>query len=175
MADQDPKDEVERLRNDCAALRRSLQDAHRCIEQRGQLIADAMGRYRGTEALVDAVRRLAQDYERSQGEVAELRAWQQTATDSHARLDAMLRQLVEGLPQHYGMPQDGVRITVGRLLHGFRATCEEAERNGLRHGAGAWKDGLRRVDLTAAMLMRSIGYSEPAGDLVRGWLEEGER
>lgn len=38
------------------------------LEQRGEAIADAMGRYRGTEPLVQAVRRLANDYHKLSSE-----------------------------------------------------------------------------------------------------------
>lgn len=37
----------------------SEQDAARELERRGQAIADAMGRYRGTEPLIEAVRRMS--------------------------------------------------------------------------------------------------------------------
>lgn len=48
--------------NEAAQLRAELAAAKRALELRGQEIADAMGRHRGTEPLVEAVKRLASDY-----------------------------------------------------------------------------------------------------------------
>jgi hypothetical protein len=42
------------------------------LEQRGQAIADAMGRHRGTEPLIEAVGRLARDHDSLRSRVARL-------------------------------------------------------------------------------------------------------
>lgn len=39
-----------------------MQEAKRLLEERGRAIAEAMGRYRGTEPLIEAVKRLATDH-----------------------------------------------------------------------------------------------------------------
>jgi hypothetical protein len=67
----------------------SDRDYQREMEQKGQAIADAMGRYRGTEPLVNAVARLANDYhEATQDSVLrEVGAELKNARSTHAPMN----------------------------------------------------------------------------------------
>lgn len=47
--------------------------------------------------------------------VQECEAWRRVAVDSNKAIDAYLRQLDPALPEHYGMPVDGIRRTVKEI------------------------------------------------------------
>jgi hypothetical protein len=64
----------------------TVQDVRREMEERGQAIVDAMGRFRGTEPLVEAVRRLADDHFAALQEIAKLRVDLQHQCEATARL-----------------------------------------------------------------------------------------
>lgn len=48
-------------------------------------------------------------------DTGELEAWNTVAADSNKELDRYLREVMPGLPEHYGMPVDGVRRVVKYL------------------------------------------------------------
>lgn len=60
-----------RLKAELAQAREKADESGRELERRGQAIADAMGRYRGTLPLIDAVKRLADDYHEVRAELAD--------------------------------------------------------------------------------------------------------
>jgi hypothetical protein len=45
----------------------------------------------------------------------EQEAWIEVATESNIAVDAYLREVWPDLPEHYGMPVDGVRKVISRL------------------------------------------------------------
>ncbi len=47
--------------------------------------------------------------------IAELDAWNKTASDAFDSLDSYLHSVNEDLPEHYGMPVDGVKATIEKL------------------------------------------------------------
>ncbi len=44
--------------------------------------------------------------------IEELQSWQTVAIDSYNAIDAYLREVNPILPEHYGMPVDGIRRTL---------------------------------------------------------------
>lgn len=66
-------------------------DARRELDQRGQEISDAMGRYRGTEPLTEAVGRLARDYHHAvthNGTLIEVEAELKQARATHGPMNS---------------------------------------------------------------------------------------
>lgn len=46
----------------------------------------------------------------------ECEAWRRVAVESNKAIDTYLRELMPGLPEHYGMPVDGIRRVVDHLV-----------------------------------------------------------
>lgn len=52
--------------------------------------------------------------------IAELEPWQEVAIQSNNAIDAYLREKKPDLPDHYGMPVDGVRMVIAELEENVR-------------------------------------------------------
>lgn len=114
----------------------------------------------------------------------ELEAWSQVAAESNHALDAYLREVDPTLPEHYGMPVDGVRQVVEKLQLNLESLRRYREgRDGLPPGtlSSPIESGARVVVPSglAAELAEELG-TEPLSDQVAsvahamGWLP-GER
>lgn len=65
----------------------------------------------------DDVRALIEIIEGLEREINLLEPWQATAAESFMAIESYCRKLYPELPEHYGMPQDGVRKTIEYLTN----------------------------------------------------------
>lgn len=109
---------------------RAMARVHGKPEAQSQALADML-------ALVATVDSLDERLKAAEAERAELENWQNVAVEANKALDAYLRTKEPDLPEHYGMPVDGVRIVIEGL---------EIERDGLERERDAYRSRAEQLE-----------------------------
>lgn len=87
--------EVDRLTAELARVEGEWDDSKRELERRGQAVADAMGRYRGHEPLLEAIARLVREYHEALAENARSLAANAACADAaDAKISNLQRRLI---------------------------------------------------------------------------------
>lgn len=154
-------------------LRGSLGEARRQLEKRGEAVAEALGRYRGTEPLIAAVKSLAENFHNLEREAAALRADRDrlAAERQYLRVEVEvernLRKESNQTVQTLAQERSRLAAEVTRLRRRLRANVQRAwgyhqEAAGNGAAADGWAHDAERLAAENVALQGNVDTLEQA-------------